>query len=63
MGDMDVDGPKPLPDSASLARPNALENDYRLVVSIAYRLGVVYVKFIGTHSEYDKIDADTVDME
>lgn len=41
---------------------NIKGNDYRLVAAIAFRLGVVYVKFIGTHAEYDAIDADTVDM-
>lgn len=38
-------------------------NDYRLVVSVAYRYQAVYVKFIGTHAEYDRIDAETVEME
>lgn len=38
-------------------------NDYRLIVSIAYRYGAVYIKFIGTHAEYDKVDAETVEME
>jgi len=42
---------------------NIRGNDYRLIASIAYRLGIVYVKFIGTHAEYDKVDADTVEME
>jgi mRNA interferase HigB len=40
---------------------NIKGNDYRLVAAIAYRMGVVYVKFIGTHAEYDKIDAETVE--
>jgi mRNA interferase HigB len=30
-------------------------------VAIAYKLQVVYVKFIGTHREYDAVDAETVD--
>ncbi len=38
-------------------------NDYRLVVAVAYRYQAVYVKFIGTHAEYDAIDADIVEME
>ncbi|MBS4080226.1 type II toxin-antitoxin system HigB family toxin [Pseudomonas rustica] len=42
---------------------NIKGNDFRLVAAIAYRFGAVYIKFIGTHKQYDAIDADTVEME
>lgn len=42
---------------------NIKGNDYRLVVSVAYRYQAVYIKFIGTHIEYDAIAAETVEME
>lgn len=35
-------------------------NKYRLVVAVHYRGKRIYVRFIGTHKEYDKIDANTV---
>ncbi|AIO31514.1 hypothetical protein DM39_1747 [Burkholderia cenocepacia] len=38
-------------------------NDFRLIVAVAYQIGVVYVKFVGTHAEYDKVDAAAVEME
>ena len=41
---------------------NIKGNDYRLIVAVAYKLGVVYVKFIGTHKQYDAINAETVEM-
>ncbi|NJS35715.1 MAG: type II toxin-antitoxin system HigB family toxin [Brachymonas sp.] len=37
-------------------------NDYRLVAAVAYNMGFVYVKFVGTHAEYDLIDANTVEQ-
>ena len=35
-------------------------NDYRLVVKIFYPGRVVYIRFIGTHAEYDRINAEEV---
>lgn len=35
-------------------------NMYRLVVEMQYRAGIVWVKFVGTHAQYDKIDVETV---
>lgn len=40
---------------------NIKGNDYRLIVAVAYRFQAVYIKFIGTHAEYDRIDAATVE--
>lgn len=40
---------------------NMKGNDYRLIVAVAYRFEAVFIKFIGTHAEYDKVDATTVE--
>lgn len=39
---------------------NLAGNKYRLVVWINYSFRVVYIRFIGTHVEYDRIDAATI---
>jgi mRNA interferase HigB len=39
---------------------NIKGNDYRLVVKINYPYRVVYVRFVGTHVEYDKVDVEEV---
>ena len=41
---------------------NLKGNDFRLIVAFAYRMQWVYVKFIGTHAQYDAVDAATVDQ-
>ena len=39
---------------------NIAGNKYRLVVWINYHYRVVYIRFIGTHSQYDEIDAQKI---
>ena len=39
---------------------NICGNRYRLVVKVNYVVGIVYIRFIGTHAAYDAIDANEV---
>lgn len=48
--------------SASILEDNRMVfnikgNNYRLIVRINYNYGIVWIRFIGTHAEYDKVDA------
>ena len=56
---------KKLYRSASILKKNRVVfniagNKYRLVVWINYAYRVVYIRFIGTHVQYDKIDVQTI---
>jgi mRNA interferase HigB len=42
---------------------NIAGNKYRLVVAFDYVRQACFVKFIGTHEQYDRIDAETVQHE
>ena len=35
-------------------------NKYRFVVELQYQAGIVWVKFVGTHVQYDRIDVEAV---
>jgi len=39
---------------------NIKGNQYRIVVVVIFQHGVVYIRFVGTHNEYDRIDATTI---
>lgn len=39
---------------------NLKGNSYRLVVAIRYEYGIVFIRFVGTHQEYDRIEAAKV---
>ena len=39
---------------------NIKGNDYRLVVAMHYNRQIAYIRFVGTHRQYDQINAATV---
>ncbi len=39
---------------------NVKGNDYRLIVAIRYSRRIVFIRFIGTHRDCDRIDASTI---
>jgi mRNA interferase HigB len=39
---------------------NISGNNFRLVVAVNYKFGVIDIRFFGTHAEYDRIDVETV---
>jgi mRNA interferase HigB len=39
---------------------NIKGNNYRVIVAVKFQFHAVYIRFIGTHAEYDKVDAATI---
>lgn len=39
---------------------NIRGNRYRLVVVVKFTMGYIFIRFVGTHEEYDKIDCSTI---
>lgn len=39
---------------------NIAGNKYRLVIAVKYDFQIVYIRFIGTHKDYDAINAETI---
>jgi len=60
MNDLIEDLPKAKALNAEPVRFEIAGGNYRLVVAIKFTARIVFVKFIGTHAEYDRINALTV---
>jgi mRNA interferase HigB len=39
---------------------NIKGNTYRVIVVVLYKHGQIYIRFVGTHKEYDRINAETI---
>jgi mRNA interferase HigB len=39
---------------------NIKGNKYRLIVKINYHFGMIWIRFVGTHAEYDKVNASKI---
>ena len=39
---------------------NIKGNKYRLVVVVKFTIGHIFIRFVGTHADYDKIDVSTI---
>jgi len=48
-------------ESADRVVFNIKGNSYRLIVAVDYEKGIVWIKWLGTHKDYDQIDATEID--
>ena len=39
---------------------NIMGNKYRVIIAVQYKFRIVFIRFVGTHQEYDHVDAATV---
>lgn len=39
---------------------NIKGNDYRLIVAVHFNRGMMFIRFVGTHTQYDRIDAERI---
>ena len=42
---------------------NIKGNHYRLIARVMFHIRTVYIKFVGTHAEYDRIDISTIEPD
>jgi len=42
---------------------NIMKNDFRIIVHCSYSTKTVFIKFIGTHAAYNKIDPETIQLQ
>ena len=67
-GDRDLDVATILAEASAGRNPvasnrvvfNIKGNDYRLVVALRYDKQIMFIRFVGTHAEYDRIDASAI---
>lgn len=54
----DVKNSRSIPNNRIIV--NIKHNSYRLVAEVNYHQRALYIRFVGTHAEYDRIDAKTI---
>lgn len=62
MHDVQTRWPKAKVLNAERVRFEIAGGDYRLIVALQFHAQIIWVKFIGTHGQYDRADPFTVDQ-
>ena len=62
MGELSSAFPKAKVLSSERARFEVAGGNYRMIVAFDFERQIAFIKFLGTHKEYDRIDAITVSL-